>query len=395
MKPGVTASANGLDTIRVVVADDSPFVCRLLTAYLESSPDIQVVAKALNGVAAVELVHAVRPDAITLDLDMPDMDGLQALEQIMHDCPTPVIMVSGVSQQAAAVTLKALEMGAVDFILKYTPGADTDPELLRQEIIAKVRAASHVKVIRSIRTTARPPAPDLPRTRSGHDMGELKLPVVVRENSADDENAKLPVAPSLEAAPYLPFDVIVIGASTGGPVALRELLSHLPADFPAAIVIVQHIPAGFTEVLAAQLDRQVPIQVKEAAPGDRLEAGLALIAPADYHLLLKSNAGITLNRGPEINGHRPSIDVTMQSVAQVCGSRTVGVVLTGMGSDGVLGLVEIRAKGGQTLAQDAATCVIDGMPRRAIERGVVDRVGSPVEIAHFLEFVPGRRYSRE
>ena len=391
MRPGATTVANGLGVIRVVVADDSPFVCRLLTAYLESSPDIRVIAKALNGVAAVEHVQALRPDAITLDLDMPGLDGLQALEQIMHDCPIPVIMVSGVSRQAAAVTLKALEMGAVDFILKYTPGADTDPELLRQEIIAKVRAASYIKVIRSIRTATRPQAPDLPRARSRQNTGELRSPAVVRENSAGDENAKLPAAPAFEAAPYPPFNVIVIGASTGGPVALRELLSHLPADFPAAIVVVQHIPAGFTEVLAAQLDRQVPIQVKEAAPGDRLEAGLVLIAPADHHLLLKSNASITLTQGPEINGHRPSIDVTMQSIAQVCGSRTVGVVLTGMGSDGVLGLAEIRAKGGQTFAQDAATCVIDGMPRRAVERGVVDRVGSPVEIARLLEFVPQHR----
>jgi two-component system chemotaxis response regulator CheB len=374
MRPGATTVANGLGVIRVVVADDSPFVCRLLTAYLESSPDIRVIAKALNGVAAVEHVQALRPDAITLDLDMPGLDGLQALEQIMHDCPIPVIMVSGVSRQAAAVTLKALEMGAVDFILKYTPGADTDPELLRQEIIAKVRAASYIKVIRSIRTATRPQAPDLPRARSRQNTGELRSPAVVRENSAGDENAKLPAAPAFEAAPYP-----------------RELLSHLPADFPAAIVVVQHIPAGFTEVLAAQLDRQVPIQVKEAAPGDRLEAGLALIAPADHHLLLKSNASITLTQGPEINGHRPSIDVTMQSIAQVCGSRTVGVVLTGMGSDGVLGLAEIRAKGGQTFAQDAATCVIDGMPRRAVERGVVDRVGSPVEIARLLEFMPQHR----
>jgi two-component system chemotaxis response regulator CheB len=393
MRPGAAASPNSLDTIRVVVADDSPFVCRLLTSYLESSPDIQVVARALNGVAAVELVQTLRPDAITLDLDMPGMDGLQTLEQIMHDCPTPVIMVSGISQRAVAITLKALEMGAVDFILKYTPGADTDPELLRQEIIAKVRAASQVKVIRSIRSAARPQAPDLPRMRPGREPDELKEPVVIRETITGDEDTGLPVTLPLQMVPYLPLSVIVIGASTGGPVALRELLSHLPADFPAAIVVVQHIPAGFTEVLAAQLDRQVPIHVKEAARDDRLEAGLALIAPADYHLLLKPNARVMLNHGPEINGHRPSIDVTMQSVAQVCGSRTVGVVLTGMGNDGVLGLAEIRAKGGQTFAQDAATCVIDGMPRRALERGVVDRVGSPVEIARLLEFGPGRRYA--
>ena len=177
---------------------------------------------------------------------------------------------------------------------------------------------------------------------------------------------------------------MVIGASTGGPVALRELLSNLPGDFATPIVIVQHMPASFTGVLAAQLDRQVPLKVREIEAGDRLQPGRALVAPGDFHLLLRSEMETELNRGPEIGGHRPCIDVTMQSAAQVYGARTKGILLTGMGDDGTLGLVSIRAKGGQTFAQDAASCAVNGMPRRAIEKGVVDHVAPPARIAQML-----------
>jgi two-component system chemotaxis response regulator CheB len=184
--------------------------------------------------------------------------------------------------------------------------------------------------------------------------------------------------------PFLPGGVVVIGASTGGPVALRELLSNLPADFSAAIIVIQHMPASFTEVLAAQLDRQVPLMVKEAETGDLLQPGLVLVAPGDYHLLLQPNAQVELSQGPAIEGHRPSIDVTMQSVAQIYGARTRGIVLTGMGDDGSQGLISIRSKGGKTFCQDAASCVVNGMPQRAIEKGVVDHVAPPAEIAHLL-----------
>jgi len=362
--------------IHVVVADDSPFVCRLLTSYLQSSLDFQVVGTALNGARAVELVKELRPDAVTLDLEMPEMNGLEALEHIMHDCPTPVVLVSGVSRRAAAITLQALNMGAVDFILKYTPGVDTDPMALRQEIMAKVRAASQIKVIRSLRSrrldreTVPAPYPAYP---SEPERAQGIAPTV------DEERAR-----RREVLPFLPGGVVVIGASTGGPVALRELLSNLPADFSAAVIIIQHMPAAFTGVLAAQLDRQSPLKVKEAEAGDRLQPGLVLVAPGGYHLLLRPDSRVVLNQGPEIGGHRPSIDVTMQSVAQLYGARTKGVVLTGMGNDGSLGLVAIRAKGGKTFAQDAASCVVNGMPQRAIEKGVVNHIAPPARIAQLL-----------
>ncbi len=368
--------------IRVVVADDSPFVCRLLSSYLQSSPDFQVVGTALNGARTVELVQELRPDALTLDLEMPGVNGLEALEQIMYLYPTPVIIVSGISRQAAAITLQALDLGAVDFVLKYTPGVDTKPEALGQEIMAKVRAASQIKVIRSIRTGC---------PRPGRAVEENSLQGLHALESPEMDQGRPLKARRGEIAPYLPDGVIVIGASTGGPVAVRELLNHLPADFPMAVLVVQHIPASFTKVLATQLNRRVPLEVKEATAGDRLKAGLVLVAPGGYHLLLRSGARVELNQAPEIKGHRPSIDVTMQSVAQVYGPRTIGVVLTGMGSDGALGLTSIRAKGGKTFAQDTASCVVNGMPQRAIEKGVVDKIGPPVEIAQFLKVALGYR----
>jgi two-component system chemotaxis response regulator CheB len=358
------------EPIRVVVADDSPFVCRLLTSYLQSSPDLQVVGTALNGARAVDLVKDLGPDAVTLDVEMPGMNGLEALEQIMLERPTPAIMVSGVSRRAAAITLQALDLGAVDFVLKYTPGVDTDPEALCQEIVAKVRAASQIKVIRALRP--RQPGSQEARSKKQEATSDLQ-PFGYTQGK-----------PAISNLQYRVPGVVVIGASTGGPLALRELLANLPADFPAAIVVVQHMPATFTGVLAAQLDRQTALQVKEAENGDRLQPGLVLVAPGGYHLLLRPDARVELNQGPAIGGHRPSVDVTMQSVAQVYGSRTRGVVLTGMGNDGSLGLVSIRAKGGRTYAQNAESCVVNGMPQRAIERGAVNHVAPPAEIAQLL-----------
>jgi two-component system chemotaxis response regulator CheB len=353
--------------IRVLVVDDSPFVCRLLTSHLQSSPDFEVVGTALNGLRAIELAAELKPDVVTLDLEMPQMDGLAALQQIMVSQPTPVVMISGVSRKAAQITLQALESGAVDFILKYTPGVDTEPEALRKEILSKVRSASKIKVVRSLRP---------------FQIGEKRpLPVGLGRSTRE----QIELRPALEQTlPYLPGGVVVIGASTGGPVAVRELLSRIPAHFPAAIIVVQHIPASFTPVLAAQLERSVPLKVKEARPGDKLIPGQVLIAPGDYHLLIGPDSRVILNQGPKIKGHRPSVDVTMQAVAQVYGARTSGVVLTGMGDDGSLGLLAIHAKGGKTYVQDEATCVVNGMPQRAIEKGVVDYVAPPPQIAEML-----------
>lgn len=346
------------ESINVLVVDDSPFVCRLLSAHLNSSPGLHVVGTAQDGQQALERVRQLRPQVITLDLDMPGANGLQVLEQIMQLAPTPVVLVSGVSRRAADATLQALERGAVDFILKFVPGTATNPAVWRQDLIDKVRIASRVKVIRSL--------------ARGSSRGAA---------SADSGAA----ARLARRAGHALGNVVVIGASTGGPIALRELLGHLPADFAEAVIVVQHMPASFTRALAEQLDRQVPLPVKEAEHGERIESRQVLIAPGDYHLLIGPDARIELVRGPKIRGHCPSIDVTMQSAAQAFGARAKGVVLTGMGSDGALGLVAIRAKGGETFAQSAATCVINGMPQQAVERGVVDWVASPAEIAQLLE----------
>jgi len=361
--------------IRVVVADDSPFVCRLLTNYLQSSVDFQVVGTALNGLRALQLVRELKPDVVTLDIEMPVMDGIAALDAIMIEIPTPVIMVSGISREAAVTTLKALDMGAVDFILKYNPDIPVDPEILRRDIVAKVRSASKIKVIRSIRIGKR--AGERPVVTTSVVDTALEVPFSHPSLGQKSEFS----APGVK---LLPGGLVVVGASTGGPVALRELFSRLPVDFPAAIIVVQHMPPSFTEVLAAQLDRRVTLKVREAKEGDVLEPGLVLIAPGDHHLLLGRDGNVTINRGPMINGHRPAVDVTMQSVAQLYGSRATGIILTGMGSDGALGMVAIRSKNGRTYAQSGETCVVNGMPQRAVDKGVVERVGSPVDIGRFI-----------
>lgn len=372
--------------LRVVVADDSPFVCRLLASYLASAPGIEVAATAPTGARALELVRALRPDVVTLDLEMPVLDGLEALERIMAETPTPAVVISGVSGRAAGRTLAALEAGAVDFVLKFAPQAGPDPEALRREIVAKVRAAARVRVIRSI-ARRRPAA------------GPAAVPAAASPAAAARSAAPPsppPPAPALGLAGGRrtpPGGVVVIGASTGGPVAVRELLTDLPADFPAAVLVVQHLPATFTRVLAAQLARRVALAVREAREGDPLEPGTVLVAPGGFHVVFRPDLRVGLVPGPEVHGHCPACDVTMQAAAQAFGGRARGVVLTGMGSDGTQGLMAIRARGGRTFAQDAASCVVAGMPQRAIERGLVDAVGSPSEIARWLaldEATPAR-----
>jgi two-component system chemotaxis response regulator CheB len=374
----MTFAPDAAGFVRVVVVDDSPFVCRLLTAYLESAPQIQVVGAAFNGPYAGRLVEQLRPNVVTLDLDMPGMNGLETLAQIMRRYPVPVVVVSGLNRGAALTTLEAISLGAVDFVLKYTPGEDTNPETLRREVIAKVLAAARIKVVRSI------PAKNYQPDSAGQPPEDSPLSgVTVEANGSMLSQKSRKDETGAGSADW----VVVIGASTGGPVAIRQLLSCLPANFPAAMIVVQHIPANFTRVLAAQLNGQSPIRVKEAVAGDLLAPGMVLIAPGDYHLLAQLEDKVTLNQKPEVNGHRPSIDVTMQSIAHQYGSRAIGVVLTGMGNDGVQGLLSIRGQGGRTYAQSAATCVVDGMPQRAIERGAVEQVGSPTEIARFLRDV--------
>jgi two-component system chemotaxis response regulator CheB len=344
--------------IKVIVIDDSRFTCRVMTSYLQSCPEMEVIATALNGKDGINLVKTLKPDVVTLDLEMPDISGLEVLKHIMYECPIPIVVVSGVSSRGADTTVKAINFGAIDFILKYSPNTDIKPEILKQEIISKVRLASQIKVIRSL-----------------YDESTDKIPKHVGKAILKKEPLQEKLTPA---------SVVVIGASTGGPLALRELLSVLPVDFPSAVIIVQHMLKGFTKALAEQLNRQVAIRVKEAEESDRLEPATAYIAPSDHHLLLRADLRLTLGDGPLVKGFRPSIDVTMQSVVQIYGYKTSAVILTGMGDDGIKGMFAIKAKGGKTFAQNPESCVVNTMPRQAKEQGLADQVGTPERIGHLL-----------
>jgi len=422
--------------IRVVIADDSPFMVRTLMQHLRSESGFEVVGTAVTGLRAVQLVEKLKPDVVTLDVEMPGWateeaetaseteGGLQALRQIMSDVPTPVVMVSGVSRAAAAITMQAVEAGAVDFSLKYTPGVNTDPKTFRSEFLDKVRSAAQVRVVRSAATLEQATA-DLDwdarmaaareRMRSRDAAASQTIEskptsdsTGIREgkitvgsgNSAIDQlyqrvnnrrstvtqlaATEKPPRSSRQAGNTPESELLIIGASTGGPTALRELLAELPHDFSLPIVIVQHMPAAFTGVLAAQLDRRLELRVREAWDNDPLLPGTVLIAPGGQHLKIQPDNTVSLFDAPKVLGHRPSIDVTMKSAVQAIGGRVAGVILTGMGEDGATGLAEIHAAGGATFAQQGDTCVVNGMPGKAIELGAADNVGSPVEIGQQL-----------
>jgi two-component system chemotaxis response regulator CheB len=324
---------------RVLVVDDSPSVCRLLTALLRSAADLHVVGVAHSGERAVEMADVLKPDVVTLDLDMPGIGGLGALERLMATRPTPVVLLSGVGRKAVTATAAGLSLGAVDFLPKYTAGRNTNPGELKAALVSKVRAAARVKVIRTV-----------PRAKAA---------------SAQPTTDR----------------VLVIGASTGGPAAVRTLLSGLPAKGRPAVVVVQHLPPQWTGPLATMLARHLRCEVRQATASDTVRPGVILVAGGDRHLTFKSDGGLSLTDGPKVNGYRPSIDVTMESAAAVYGRRAIGVVLTGMGEDGARGLLAVRRAGGRTFAQAAASCVVFGMPGKAIELAAADEVDTPTGIA--------------
>lgn len=352
------------DFTRVVVADDSPFICRLLTQYLESDPLVKVVATVQNGKDALEAVRELKPDVLTLDLNMPVLDGFEALKKIMVEYPTSVVLISGVSKKAAQMTKYGLELGAVDYILKYIPGKTVSPDCLQSEIIAKVKAAAMVRSI-------------IPNPSAYTDPGNKPI--------TDKKPAALgPDTARVSPANRELSNLIVIGASTGGPPAIKELLLFLSSDFFFPIVIVQHMPARFTAILANQLDQQFSFCVREASQGEYLAPGVIFVAPGNRHLIICPDRRINLTMKPAVNGYRPSIDVTMESAARVYGLHATGILLSGMGTDGTNGLAAIKQNYGATYAQSKETCVIDVMPYTAIKKGVVQQVGSPTDIAHWL-----------
>ena len=350
------------DVVRVVVADDSPFIRSIICSHLMSTDGFEIVGTAEDGQQAVDLVREHRPDVLTLDVDMPRMSGIEALEHIMRDTPTPVVMVSGVSIRAADTTLKAIKSGAADFVLKYVPGQSVDPETLRLDIISKVRAAASIAVVRTI------------SRRHSAGAGTIAPAIQSLRN----------VASRCSTMSNAVNEIVVIGASTGGPIAIRHLMKHLPTDFAAPIVIVQHMPKPFTEVFAAQLGCQLPFEVKVVEDGDRLRPRQVYVAEGDKHLMLNPAMQFELHDGPPISGHRPSIDVTMKSIAQNFIHRVYGILLTGMGVDGASGLGFIKSRDGMTFAQSAETCVVNGMPKTAIEAGAAEHISSPQGIAERL-----------
>ena len=329
------------ERIRVLVVDDSAFVRKAVERMLGTADDIVVVGFAADGEEGLAKARELRPDVVTLDVKMPRLGGLETLERLMAEQPVPVLLMSTLTQEGAEVTLRGLELGAMDFVDKSSV-QPMSMLSLAEELIAKVRALGGARV------RARPKAA---RARA--------------EGVSE--------APAAEC--------VVIAASTGGPTALQAVVSGLPAGFPAAVLVVQHIPRGFTRSLAERLDARSAIPVREAHDGEQVVPGTVLIAPAGIHTKLARRRGaieIALDEEPRDALHRPSADVLMVSAAEAFGPRVVGIVLTGMGSDGAEGLRAIREKGGLTQAESEETCVIYGMPKAAIEAGVVHRV-VPIE----------------
>jgi len=326
--------------IRVLVVDDSAFVRQALSRMLGSEPDMEVVGQARDGLEGLEMAHALRPDVITLDVKMPRLDGLETLQRLIPVHHVPVLLMSSLTQEGAEITLRGLELGALDFVDKSRAQGQMNLLSLADEVRTKVRALASSAVARGEHSTEAPP-PETPVAHEGR------------------------------------AEVVAIGASTGGPSALQAVLPRVPEGFPATILVVQHIPLGFTQSLADRLSARSAIRVREAKHGEHLPRGEALIAPAGLHMRVERSRGgaprISLSEEPRESLHRPSVDELLSSLAMSHGPRALGIVLTGMGQDGAQGLLTLRRAGGRTLAESPETAVIYGMPKAAFENGGAER----------------------
>ena len=340
---------------RVLIVDDSAFMRKVLETIFNADDQLQVAGHAKDGREAVALAESLKPDIITMDINMPHMDGLQATAQIMTTNPRPIVIVSSESKEGAASTLKALELGAIEFVAKPSSGIDLDMQSVKEELLRKVRMAAKVRVVRTA----------------------SRLALTVQGTNGNAAPAKL--SPAVRTAPVVPadqrFPVVVLGASTGGPATVMRLAPGFTRDFPAAVFLVQHMPATFTTQYAAQLAEFTSIRVKEAENNETAQPGTLYICPGAQHLRVTPTGRIQLDStSGRINGYLPNIDVTMETVAAYAGAMSIGVVLTGMGNDGANGAKAIKSAGGMVLAQDEATSVIFGMPAEAIKLSVVDQV---------------------
>ena len=369
--------------VKVLVVDDSGFFRRRVSEILSADPAIQVVGTATNGKEAIDQALALKPDVITMDYEMPMMDGITAVRHIMQRCPTPVLMFSSLTHEGARVTLDALDAGAVDYLPKNFEDISRNPDKVRQMLCEKIHTLSRSN--RRFGGFAAPaPAPA---------ASAAPAPATAASGLAGRIAARTPVAPARSAAPaptHAPapkrkaYKLVAIGTSTGGPVALQRVLTQLPAGFPAPIVLVQHMPAAFTKAFAERLDKLCRIRVKEAEDGDVLRPGLALLAPGGKQMMVDGRGTVKILPGDERLNYKPCVDITFGSAAKSYGDKVLSVVLTGMGADGREGARLLKQGGSTVWAQDEASCVIYGMPMAIVKANLADAVYSLDEIGKHL-----------
>lgn len=332
--------------VKVLIVDDSAFMRNTLSRMISSDPGIDVIGIARDGIEAVEKVLALKPDLVTLDVEMPRMDGIEALKQIMDKYPVPVLMVSSLTLEGAQTTLDALEIGAVDFIPKNLSDLSINIVKIKDTLIDKIKHLGKIRVA---------------KRKINHPTKPIAMPQKTQQYTSSRR-----------------VGIVAIGSSTGGPKALQNIISAIPADFPVPIVIAQHMPAAFTGPFAERLNQIGAIHVKEAEDGEIITKGVIYIAPGGSHMgvirkkIIESRISIIKDTGEYI--YKPSVDVLMQSVVDNFSGRVLGVILTGLGNDGENGMREIKNKGGRTLAESEETCIVYGMPRAAVEAGIVDKV---------------------
>ncbi len=355
-----------MNPIRVLVVDDSAFMRKVISDLINQAPGLEVVGLARDGADALKKIQELKPDVITMDIEMPVLDGMSALERIMQTNPVPIIMLSSLTREGAEKTFKALELGAVDFIPKPSGQISLDIDKIQNQLVEKILIAAGTK-----------------------------NKIANRGNWSRSAREILPTIPSskinLADRHHELHKLVLIGTSTGGPKALQEVIPTLPSGIDAAIMIVQHMPPGFTRSLAERLDSMSRVKVKEAEQGEKVVPGCAYIAPGDAHMLVKAHVfgpdrslNIVLDKSPPRGGHRPAVNSMMESAAEQFWSHMVAVVMTGMGNDGAEGIKLIKEKKGKIIAEDKSSCIVYGMPKAAAETGVVDKVVPLSEIGEWI-----------
>ncbi|MDT4810069.1 Chemotaxis response regulator protein-glutamate methylesterase of group 1 operon [compost metagenome] len=362
--------------VKVLVVDDSGFFRRRVSEILSSDPNIQVVGTATNGREAIDQALALKPDVITMDYEMPMMDGITAVRHIMQRCPTPVLMFSSLTHEGARVTLDALDAGAVDFLPKNFEDISRTPEKVKQLLCEKVHSiARSNRRYSSFSSTAQP----LPATSAPARPAAAPAAVSAQPSHAGHAAPASSHAPKRKA-----YRLVAIGTSTGGPVALQRVLTQLPANFPAPLVLIQHMPAAFTKAFAERLDKLCRISVKEAEDGDVLRPGLALLAPGGKQMMVDARGVVRILPGDERLNYKPCVDITFGSAAKSYTDKVLAVVLTGMGADGREGARLLKQGGSQVWAQDEASCVIYGMPMAVVKANLADAVYGLDDIGRHL-----------